>query len=56
MYVVPHLILLGLSSTTIDLFAIYKSVVYHIVQIFGRGKPWRIWQITGGSPNFNNVL
>ena len=25
---------------------------YHITQIFGRGKPWQNWQITGGLANF----
>ena len=27
-------------------------MLYHIAWIFGKGKPWRIWRITGGLPNF----
>ena len=33
-------------------FVKYRMMEYHIVQIFGAGKPWRVEQITGGSLNF----
>ena len=29
-----------------------KCTVYRIAQLFGDGKPWWIWWIIGGSPNF----
>ena len=29
---------------------VLNSIPYSVN--FGRGKPWRIWQITGGLPNF----
>ena len=33
-------------------FSSCHQLDYHIAQIFGEGKPWRIWKIIGGSPNF----
>ena len=37
------------------------ATMCHIARIFGEGKPWQIWWITGGLPNFtihkfNNIL
>ena len=29
-----------------------RSLKYCIVQIFDGENPWKLWQITGGSPNF----
>ena len=35
----------------ISQFVKYRIMEYHLVQIFGAGKPWRVEQITGGSLN-----
>ena len=49
-------LVIDMRTDTLQLKKLCIKAIYRIAQIFGRGQPWRIWQITGGLPNFNNVL